>query len=464
MTYRYKVAVVFLIGFFIDCINIFMSAVALPSIAHDLHVTTSTVAWVANAYILGLTLIIPLSTWLAGRFGGRATLTASMLLFSLAVWQCGLAESFHELVFWRFVQGLGGGLLIPVGQALTFNLFQGEQRARISTLVMAVALIAPAISPTVGGAIVDSSSWRWVFHCNLPFSLIAAGLSWRWIERTRPGPLARPDIQGLLLVGAALGSVLLGLSLYGGDYPPLAAPGCLLIGIACALGYARHYRRCDNAIVELSLLKSRNLSTSILIYYAIPGVFTGVNLLSIFFLQDSLHFSARSTGLFMILYASGAFIAMLACGRFYNRLGARCLFVLGLLLHSAGIATLYAVDSAADLPLIVIAYCLMGVGGGIGANTAQTTSLMDFSGTDTHKGSVIWNINRQMSFSIGAALLLMIDNVLRAHLGSPRAEHLSFAIAALIGLLPLLRLSRTLPRPPLPRPTLKEKRHAQSPR
>ncbi|MFP3409563.1 MFS transporter, partial [Pseudomonas sp. SIMBA_065] len=81
--------------------------------------------------------------WLAGRFGSREMLTASMLVFTGSVWMCGLADSFHELVIWRFVPGVGGGLLIPVGQALTFNLFQGEQRAKISTLVMAVALIAP---------------------------------------------------------------------------------------------------------------------------------------------------------------------------------------------------------------------------------------------------------------------------------------------------------------------------------
>ena len=138
MTYRYKVALIFLIGFFIDCINIFMSAVALPSISAALHVSTSDVAWVANAYILGLTLIIPVSTWLAGRFGSREILTASMIVFTASVWMCGLANSFNELVIWRFVQGIGGGLLIPVGQALTFNLFKGEQRAKISTLVMEI--------------------------------------------------------------------------------------------------------------------------------------------------------------------------------------------------------------------------------------------------------------------------------------------------------------------------------------
>jgi len=442
MNYRYKIALIFLIGFFIDCINIFMSAVALPSISATLQVSTSSVAWVANAYILGLTLIIPVSTWLAGRFGSREILTASMLVFTGSVWMCGMADSFHELVIWRFVQGVGGGLLIPVGQALTFNLFQGEQRAKISTLVMAVALIAPAISPTVGGIIVDSSSWRWVFYSNISFSLIAAGLSWLWIKESKPADLPRPDIKGLLLVSAALASLLMGMSLYGGDYPALAALSCVAAGLLFIELNLRHYRRCSNAIIELSLLKSKKLSTSIFIYYAIPGVFTGVNLMSIFFLQNTLHFSARLTGMFMILYAFGAFIAMLICGRVYNRMGAKRLFALGMLLHSAGIATLLLVNDPSDFLVIVIAYSLMGIGGGIGANTAQTTSLMDFEGYDTHKASVIWNINRQMSFSIGAAFFLMVFNLLSKHFDTTQAYHMTFAVAALLGLCPLFQLSQ----------------------
>ena len=143
MTYRYKVAVVFLLGFFIDCVNIFMSAVAMPAIAAQLQVSSAAVAWVANAYILGLTLVIAISTWLAARFGNRQVLCASMLLFSVAGLMCGLADSFMPLVFWRLVQGMAGGLLIPLGQALTFNLFQGTQRARISTPVSYTHLTLP---------------------------------------------------------------------------------------------------------------------------------------------------------------------------------------------------------------------------------------------------------------------------------------------------------------------------------
>ncbi|WP_231879647.1 MFS transporter [Comamonas thiooxydans] len=144
----------------------------------------------------------------------------------------------------------------------------------------------------------------------------------------------------------------------------------------------------------------------------------------------------------------GRCCVLLMCGRIYNRVGARPLFVVSLLLHSLGIACLMAVNSAGDLLALVLAYALMGLGGGLAANAAQTTALMDFHGSELPQASVVWNINRQMAFSVGAALFLMIFNLLQPHTGALPAYQASFAVAALVGLLPLTCLH-----------TLKKARH-----
>jgi len=449
MTYRYRVATIFLMGFFIDCINLFMPTVALPRIAAEFAIGNASSAWVGNAYMLGLTLAVPVSTWLANRWGARRLLSTAMLAFSVAVWGCGEAQSFAALIAWRLVQGMAGGLLIPVGQALTFERFKGPERARVSTLVMAVALLAPALSPTLGGLIVDHGRWPWVFHSNIPLALLTAALAWAWLDQA-PAPTApRPDFKGLLLVSAALACLLLGLSLYGAGHGALLAIACLLAGVSCALLYRAHYQRAAAGIVELKLLASPRLRVSMHVYHAIPGVFTGVNLLNIFYLQDVLQLSAQATGLFMLLYAAGAFAAMLLAGRLYNRVGAARLLLLGMLLHSLGICLLVMVDTPTDNALLMAAYGLMGIGGGIGANTAQTTALLDFSGERMQQASVLWNLNRQMAFSVGAALLLMIFNLLLVGLSTPDAYHLTFTLAALLGLAPLMTL-HTLP-PETPR-------------
>jgi len=346
-------------------------------------------------------------------------------------------------VGWRFIQGMAGGLVIPVGQALAFNRFQGPERARVSTLVMAVALIAPALSPWLGGLIVDHGSWRWVFHSNIALALAAAGLAWLWVRDAPATARQRPDLRGLVLVSAALAAWLLGMSLYGsqgsGQGLALAWLG-MAAGLAFTVLYAIHARKTAHPIVELQLLKSPRLRMSVAVYHAIPGVFTGVNLLNIFYLQDMLHLSAQATGRFMMVYAGGALVSMLVGGRLYNRAGARPLFIASMVLHSLGIAALAAVAAPADTWLLAAAYGLMGLGGGLGANTAQTTALLDFDGRQTQQASVIWNLNRQMAFSVGAAFFLMVFNTLATRLDAGRAYHMTFLIASLAGLVPLLQL------------------------
>ncbi|WP_042111425.1 MFS transporter, partial [Acinetobacter rudis] len=187
MQYRSKVACIFLLGFFIDCINIFMSAIAFPAMSTLFQLTQVEAAWISNSYILGLCLIIPMSIGLANLFNTRRVLLGSTAIFALSSFMVGSADSFNSLVIWRFIQGLSGGLIIPVGQALTFNLYQGNDRVKISTLIMMTALIAPALSPMLGGWVIDISSWRWVFYSHLPMILLLLLLIYIWLKPEQLG-------------------------------------------------------------------------------------------------------------------------------------------------------------------------------------------------------------------------------------------------------------------------------------
>ncbi|NPD40796.1 MFS transporter [Providencia stuartii] len=437
MSYRYKIATVFLIGFFIDCINIFMSAIALPDIASAFSTSQSMVAWVANSYILGLVLIMPLSLWLAGQLGNQKLLSISMLLFSVSVLLCGLSHSIYSLVVWRFIQGVAGGLLIPVGQALVFELFPGKERHRISTLIMVVALTAPAFSPAVGGMIIDSLSWRWVFYANLPFSLFAAILAWWWVNNDGRQQREKPDVIGLIMVSFSLLFLLLSFSFYNDYHSLMLAVSSFLFSAFILVLYLQYAKKCSAPILNFQLLVNSNLRNAFIVYYAVPGVFTGVNLLNIFNLQSNLHFSAAQTGMFMLLYAAGALLSMLSGGYLYHQVGKKTLFFAGMTTHSLGIMLLFWVSSYSDLPLLIAAYLLMGVGGGLCTNTAQISALIDFSGKDLLQGSVLWNINRQVSFSVGTVVLVSIFSVVTVQNDLLRYQY-TFMIAAVVGLLSLI--------------------------
>lgn len=445
MSYRYKIATVFLLGFFIDCINIFMSAIALPNISASFSISQSMVAWVTNAYILGLILIMPMSLWLASKLGNQKLLSYSMLLFSLSIWLIGSSESIYSLIFWRFIQGIAGGLLIPVGQALVYALFPNQERQRISTMIMAIALIAPAFSPAIGGAIIDSLNWRWVFFSNLPFSLIAAALAWLWIKKTENVPSVKTDIRGLLIFNISLLCLLLSFSFYGDYHNATLAIGSFLISVGMLTFYLHHAKKTDHPVLNLQLLKNKNLRNAFIIYYAVPGIFTGVNLLNIFNLQINFGFNAKQTGLFMLLYAAGALVAMVNGGLLYQKLGKKYLLIIGIILHSLGIFFLVYISNSNQFSLLIFAYLLMGMGGGLSANIAQISSLIDFTGKDLLQGSVLWNINRQVSFSVGTVVLISIYNLMSSSNGIIRYQH-TFLIAALLCIISLI-------------PILKEKNH-----
>lgn len=445
MSYRYKIATVFLLGFFIDCLNIFMSAIALPNIASSFSVSQSMVTWVTNAYILGLILIMPMSLWLATKLGNQKLLCYSMLLFSISICFIGFSESIYSLIFWRFIQGVAGGLLIPVGQALVYALFPNQERQRISTLIMAIALIAPAFSPAIGGVIIDSLNWRWVFLSNLPFSLLASALAWFWIKKTENVSSEKPDIKGLVIFNISLLSLLLSFSFYSDYHNASFAITSFLISVGMLIFYIRHAKKISHPVLNLELLKNKNLRNAFIVYYAVPGIFTGVNLLNIFNLQLNFGFNAKQTGLFMLLYATGALTAMISGGLLYQRLGKKYLIIIGITLHSFGIFLLFYISITSPLSFLVVAYLLMGMGGGLSANIAQISSLIDFSGQDLLQGSVLWNINRQVSFSVGTVVLISIYNLMSGSSDLLRYQH-TFLIAALLCLLSLI-------------PVLKEKTH-----
>lgn len=376
MTYRSKVAWIFLLGFALDLVNMFVATVGYPDIAHELHASVTQLAWISNAYMLGLTLIIPLSVWLAAIMGERALIVISLLVFAGASMMVGQADSIDALIGWRALQGLGGGLLIPVGQAMAYRHFPAAERSQLTAQVMSVALLVPALSPALGGLIVDSLSWRWIFYANLPLALITLALALLWIKPDVP-VTARPTLD--------LGSIV----------KQLASP---------------------------------LLRVAMLVYLCIPGVFIGTSLIGILYLRG-LGYDATRTGAFMLPWALASAVAIYLSKKLFNRCGPKPLLLMGMALQCVGILLL-------NQPMLIIpAYALMGLGGSLCSSTAQTLAFLDIPAEHMGHASALWNINRQLSFCIGAA-------VLGAVLSALDSFAITFTMAAALTLLPVFAVLR----------------------
>lgn len=379
MTYRSKITWIFLLGFSLDLMNMFVATIAYPDIGHELQASVTQLAWISNAYVLGLTLVIPFCVWLATAIGERRLIAASLLIFGSASVLVGHAGSIETLIGWRLLQGLGGGLLIPVGQALAYRQFAPAQRSLLTAKMMSVALLIPALSPTLGGWVVESVSWRWIFYANLPLALLAWSLTLLWLK---------PDI------------------------PSSTRPSLDLGGLVGMVAYPM-------------------LRVAMLVYLFIPGVFIGTGLIAIFYLRE-LGFSAIHTGALMLPWALASALAIVLSKKLLSRCGPKPLLLTGMVLQGLGIGLLIPVDSSRTL-LLIGAYVLMGLGSTLCSSTAQTLAFLEIPSARMGHGSALWSINRQLSFCLGAA-------VLSAVLSVSGSFHLTLAFAMALTLFPLLSI------------------------
>ncbi len=395
MAYRNKVALVYLLGFALDLVNMFAASIAYPDISQQLHASVTQLAWIGNAYMLGLILVIVPSVWLTQLFGEKRLIVLSLTLFSVASLCVAQATSIEALIGYRLLQGLGGGLLIPVGQAMAYRHFPIRDRARLTSVILLVALLVPALSPALGGWMVEALTWRWVFYANLPLTLLTLLLAVCWLQ---PDPPAQPVL-------------------------PMT------------------YRRIRAGAANMGrLLKSPLLQVAMLTYLFIPGIFIGTQLVSILYLHQ-LGFSATQTGMLMLPWALASALGITLSRYQFNRLGPKPLLLLGMSVQAAGIALLPQIDSSSiGLPMAL--YAVMGFGGSLCSSSAQNTAFIDIAPEHMGHASALWNLNRQLSFLLGPALMMALFGTLTAITSTSHAFALCFAIGGALTLVPLVPVLR----------------------
>ncbi|MDH6233002.1 EmrB/QacA subfamily drug resistance transporter [Mesorhizobium soli] len=451
MSARSRIATLYLLGFALDLANMFIFNAALPTLRRELNASVTELAWVGTIYMLGLTVAIPLGSWLARRMGERRVFIASLLIVGIGGVGGGVASGIGALLAWRLVQGLGGGLLVPVGQGMAYRAYPAEDRAHLTAIVMMVALLVPALSPGIGGVATDHVSWRWVFVGVAPLALAIAALALGWLpsdKLTDDKPAL--DVRGFLLSAVALFCLPLGLTLISQTGSGLRAAIVLALAVAASTGYVRHALRSRAPLLDLRLLSDPMLRTGSIIYLCVPGVFTGVNLIASLYLQDCLGLTATETGMLMIPWAGASFIAIMLTRRLFASRGPRPLFLGGMAVTCAGVLLL-ATPFAGLLSVRVASFVAMGFGASLCTSTAQTAAFTSVRTERIAEASALWNINRQLSFSLGASVLgglLGFFLAMGGNSGDAPAYQYCFVIAAILIIVPLpivLRLQAATP-------------------
>lgn len=406
---KIAVSVVFVAAMFMNIMDITIVNVALPAIGKDLHSTQ--LDQVSIAFLVSLAIFIPASGWIGDRFGNRRTLLFAIFVFTGASVLCGISTSFNELVFFRFVQGIGGGLLTPVGTAMLMRTFPPAERVRASAILVLPTAIAPATGPLLGGILVQHASWNWVFLVNLPIGILALLFGLFFLSEPpgahHPGTF---DLPGFLLSGFGLA-----LTMYGISEGPSKGWGSgqvlvtLVIGVILLLAMVRTELRVPNPIVALRLFTEPLFASASAVLFSFGAALFGSIFIVSIYLQEGLGKTAQQTGLTTFTQAIGVMIGSQAATRLlYPRLGPRKLTAAALTVYSCFIASLVFVEPGVSLWWLRLQ--LVGVGFCMGNLFVplQVAAFAKISLKDTGHASALFNTTRQLGGAVGVAIVYTI--------------------------------------------------------
>jgi len=242
-------------GLFIENLDSTVLTTSLPAIAADLATDPIALKLALTTYLLALAVFVPVSGWVADRFGARATFVAAIAVFLLGSIACAVSDSLGALVAGRFVQGMGGAMMVPVGRLVLLRTIPKAELVQALSWVTIPALVGPMVGPPLGGFITTYFDWRWIFLVNLPIGALGMLFAWRFIPsgRTAAPPL---DWLGFALAGGGLGAAMFGFSTLGQHLIPFeVAVAALVLGLAGLVGYVFHERRHEHALLDLTLFR-----------------------------------------------------------------------------------------------------------------------------------------------------------------------------------------------------------------
>ncbi|GGN20525.1 MDR family MFS transporter [Streptomyces fuscichromogenes] len=430
-----KVAVcgVFVAANFMAIMDTTIVNVALPAIGRDFEVDTSGLSSVNIGYLVALAVFIPVSGWLGNRFGTRRTALSALMLFTVASALCATAGSLAALTGYRVLQGVGGGLLAPVGMTMMLRAFPVSERLRAQQYVMLPTAVAPALGPVLGGWLVDTASWHWVFLVNLPVGVLAL-LFGAAVLPDFPGRGApRFDVPGFVLAGGGLAAVLYALT--GAPERGWGSTGTLvpLVGGAVFLVALVPWElRTAHPMIDLRVAEDQLFRTTQLVLLPTGAAFMGVLYLYPQFLQTDLGYDALHSGLATFPEALGMLTASQVVPRLHERVRPSRLMVAGGT-GAALVIVLLAVLTVSPHPLALYpSMYLLGTSVGMLFASAQNAAFVTIPPVRTADATTLLNMQRQTAGAFGVALAgtLTASLVPTAVTGTAFADRIAFITLA----------------------------------
>lgn len=437
-SYKWKVLVAVLGGLFIVLLDTTVVNVALRGLQDQYGVKTNEAQWTISLYTLALGIATPLSAFLGNRFGTKRIYVGGIALFVIGSLLCGLAISFSRDIFWliaaRAVQGVGGGIALPLGTGLLFAAFPPAERGKALGIFGISLVFAPAIGPLLGGAFVDAKLIPWIFYINVPLGIIAVFIASRFLREQRSSSTARTDWLGIFFSTIGFGSVLYAASIAGEEGRGWGDPLVLTlfaVGFVGLILFTITELRVKDPVLDIRLFQIRSFALANLVGYVGIIALFGAEFLLPLYLQILRGKSAFDTGLFLLPLAITAGILIPIAGIVADRIGPRLPLVLGFLLLAVNTWQLAQIKLDTDLGYITLLLIIRGVGFALVIQNSFVAALRDVPVQETTGASALVNSTRQVVQAIGvAALATVLTKALtpgQAPSGTASAARLDFA-------------------------------------
>ncbi len=421
--YRWIILVGLISAVIMEALDTTIINVALPQMGGNLGATPNEIGWVSTGYILSVVIILPLTAWLAARFGRKRYLVTSILVFIIASFFCGTSRSLGELIFWRVVQGVGGGALLSTAQATLLEIFPAGQQGLVQSLFGLGVVVAPAVAPMLGGWLTDNYSWPWVFFVNLPIGVVSATLVSTYLQDSRFQNNSAGSVDwtgiGLLAVGlASLQYVLQEGQLNDWFGSPLIVRLAIIAGLALTGFVAWElWPTNEKPAVNLRVLGDRNLLGGSLLGAAMGFGLTGGLFIFPLFVQGILGFTATETG--FVLFPAGLAIlfGIGVCGALIQKgVDPRLLIAVGIGVFMLANWDLGHLSPQSDANSTQMGQILRGLGIGFLFIPVSVTAYSTLKGAQIAQGTALWNLSLQLGGSLGiAALNTYVVNMTQFH-------------------------------------------------
>jgi EmrB/QacA subfamily drug resistance transporter len=405
-----KIAGVVVLGAVMSILDMTVVSVALPTFQTEFDASYAQVAWTMTGYTLALATVIPLTGWAADRFGTKRLYMTALVLFTLGSVLCATADSIGQLIGYRVLQGLGGGMLMPLGMTIMTQAAGPKRIGRLMAVLGIPMLLGPIGGPILGGWLIDIASWQWIFLINLPIGIIALVYAQWALAKDNPEPSESFDFIGMLMLSPGLALFLYGVSSLpeAGTFAdnqvwlPMLAGGLLVVGFVLYSFKPKH------PLLDLRLLRDRNLTVASVTLAVFTVAFMGAGLLFPSYFLQVRGESTLDAGLLMAPQGIGAMMTMPIAGMLADRIPVGRTAPFALALMAAGFFTFTQVGTDTSYWLLCGSLFVMGLGMGGTMMPIMTSALKTLTHHEVARGSTLLNILQQIAGSVGSAIMSVI--------------------------------------------------------